>query len=78
MTHLLIVVLDDLDCLPELLQVWQKIGVPGTTILESVGAHRARIARAGRGAGAGQPVDPAHKNVQAWFEKTQARPSAQA
>lgn len=26
----------------------------------------------------GQPVDPAHKNVQAWFEKTQARPSAQA
>jgi CBS domain-containing protein len=42
MTHLLIVVLDDLDCLPELLQVWQEIGVPGTTILESVGAHRAR------------------------------------
>ena len=26
----------------------------------------------------GQPLDPAHKNVQAWFEKTQARPSASA
>jgi CBS domain-containing protein len=42
MTHLLIVVLDDLNCLPELLRVWQQIGVPGATILESVGAHRAR------------------------------------
>jgi len=26
----------------------------------------------------GQPIDPAHKNVQAWFEKTQSRASAQA
>ena len=26
----------------------------------------------------GQPIDPAHKNVATWFEKTQARPSAQA
>ena len=26
----------------------------------------------------GQPIDPALKNVQAWFEKTQARPGAQA
>ena len=42
MTHLLLVVLDDLNCLPELLRVWQEIGVPGATILESVGAHRAR------------------------------------
>jgi CBS domain-containing protein len=42
MTHLLIIVLDDLSRLPELLQVWQEIGVPGATILESVGAHRAR------------------------------------
>ncbi len=30
------------------------------------------------GAMVAQPLDPAHKNVQAWFEKTQARPSAQA
>ena len=26
----------------------------------------------------GQPIDPALKNLQAWFEKTQARPGAQA
>ncbi len=30
------------------------------------------------GAMVGQPLDPALKNLQAWFEKTQARPSAQA
>ena len=30
------------------------------------------------GASVGQPVDPALSNVVAWFEKTQARPSAQA
>ena len=40
MTHLLIVILDDLSCLPDLLQAWRKIGV-GTTIMESVGARRA-------------------------------------
>ena len=42
MAHLLIIVMEDLSHLPELLQVWQDIGVPGATILESVGAHRAR------------------------------------
>ncbi len=41
MTHLLIVILDDLSCLPDLLQAWREIGVPGTTIMESVGARRA-------------------------------------
>jgi CBS domain-containing protein len=40
MTHLLIVILDDLTCLPDLLQAWRTIGVPGTTILESLGAYR--------------------------------------
>ena len=30
------------------------------------------------GASVGQPIDPALSNVVAWFEKTQARPSAQA
>ncbi len=30
------------------------------------------------GAVVGQPIDPANANVTAWFEKTQARPSAQA
>ncbi len=40
MTQLLMVILDDLTCMPELLQAWRAIGVPGTTILESVGAYR--------------------------------------
>ena len=40
MTHLLILILDDLTCMPDLLQAWRKIGVPGTTILESMGAFR--------------------------------------
>ena len=40
MTHLLIIILDDLTCMPDLLRVWRTIGVPGTTILESVGAYR--------------------------------------
>lgn len=30
------------------------------------------------GAGVGQPLDPALKNLGAWFEKTKARPSAKA
>ena len=30
------------------------------------------------GAGVGQTIDPAHKNVTAWFEATQARESSQA
>jgi glutathione S-transferase len=30
------------------------------------------------GGAVGQPIDPANKNLQAWFEKTQARQSAQA
>ncbi len=40
MTHLLIVILDDLTCMPDLLNAWRTIGVPGTTILESMGAYR--------------------------------------
>lgn len=42
MTRLLFVVLDDLTCMPALLKAWRDIGVPGVTILENVGAHRAR------------------------------------
>jgi glutathione S-transferase len=30
------------------------------------------------GASVGQPIDPALKNLSAWFEKTKARPSAKA
>ena len=40
MTQLLIVILDDLKCMPDLLEAWKAIGVPGVTIMESVGAYR--------------------------------------
>jgi CBS domain-containing protein len=52
MTHLLIVILDDLERMPALLQAWRAIGLPGSTILESVGAHRAItwLGRVGLGA----------------------------
>ena len=52
MVYLLIVILDDLRLLPELLRTWKKIGVPGATILESVGAYRAStwLSRVGLGA----------------------------
>lgn len=52
MPHLLVVILDDLAHLPELLQTWRAIGVPGVTILESVGGYRATtwLSRVGLGA----------------------------
>ena len=40
MAHLMIIILDDLTRLPDLIQAWRKIGVPGATILESAGAFR--------------------------------------
>lgn len=40
MTQLLIVILDDLTRMPDLLRAWKAIGVPGVTIMESVGAYR--------------------------------------
>lgn len=40
MTHLLIIILDDLRRMPNLLKAWRTIGVPGVTILESAGAYR--------------------------------------
>jgi CBS domain-containing protein len=36
----MILILDDLTVLPDLIQAWRKIGVPGATILESAGAFR--------------------------------------
>jgi CBS domain-containing protein len=39
--QLVIVILDDLSVLPDLLAGWRRLGVPGATILESVGAYRA-------------------------------------
>ena len=52
MSHLLIIILDDLTHMPDLLQAWQAIGVPGATILESVGGYRAStwLGRVGLGA----------------------------
>jgi CBS domain-containing protein len=52
MTHLVVVILDDLKRMPDLLQAWQMIGVPGVTILESVGGYRTStwLSRVGLGA----------------------------
>lgn len=40
MANLLIIILDDLNRMPALLQALRRIGVPGATILESAGAYR--------------------------------------
>ncbi len=52
MIYLLIVILDDLSLMPDLLQTWKEVGVPGGTILESAGAYRAStwLSRVGLGA----------------------------
>ncbi len=52
MTHLLVVILDDIGRMPGLLEAWRAIGVPGVTILESVGGYRAStwLGRVGLGA----------------------------
>ncbi len=41
MLTLLIIILHDISCLPDLLEAWKKIGVPGVTIMESVGGFQA-------------------------------------
>ena len=52
MTQLLMIILNETKYLPEILQTWRKIGVPGTTILNSAGGHRTRtlFSRVGLGA----------------------------
>jgi CBS domain-containing protein len=52
MSHLLVVILDDLKSMPNLLQTWRAMGVPGVTILQSVGGYRAGtwLSRVGLGA----------------------------
>ena len=52
MTNLLLVILKDIGVLPDLLEVWQEIGVPGTTILNSAGGHASRtwLSQVGLGA----------------------------
>lgn len=52
MAHLVMIILDDLQRLPALLEAWHTIGVPGVTILQSVGAHRTRTWLSSVGLGA--------------------------
>ena len=40
MTHMLQIILDDINFLPDLLHAWREIGVSGTTIMKSVGGYR--------------------------------------
>ncbi len=42
MTHLLVLVVDNLDQFPDILTAWEEIGVPGITVLESLGSRRVR------------------------------------
>jgi len=42
MSKLLLVILNNISLLPDLLEVWREIGVPGTTILKSIGGHASR------------------------------------
>lgn len=42
MAHLLVFVLDNLEQCPDILDAWEKAGVPGVTILESTGLGRVR------------------------------------
>lgn len=41
MYTLLVVILHNLDLLPELLEAWKKVGIPGTTLLSSQGGYQA-------------------------------------
>ncbi len=42
MSNLLLIILNDISVLPEILKIWRKIGVPGTTIIKSAGGHASR------------------------------------
>jgi nitrogen regulatory protein PII len=42
MAHLLVFVLDNPQQCPDILEAWEKAGVPGVTILESTGLGRVR------------------------------------
>lgn len=51
MTNLLMIILHDLSHMPEILDAWKKIGVPGVTILNSVGGFQATELMRRRGLG---------------------------
>ncbi len=42
MVNLLVVILNDPDLLPDLFEAWRRIGVPGATLLHSLGGYRVR------------------------------------
>lgn len=42
MAHLLVLVVDDQEHFPEILKAWEEIGVPGITVVESLGSRRLR------------------------------------
>lgn len=52
MSNLLIVILHEISVMPDLLEVWREIGVPGTTIIKSAGGHASRtwLSQVGLGA----------------------------
>ncbi len=52
MGHLVLFVLDNMAVLPDILEAWQSVGVPGVTILPSTGAYRTQkwLRRMGLGA----------------------------
>ena len=41
-SHLVIVILSRLDHVPQLMEAWEQAGVPGITIMDSIGGFRAR------------------------------------
>ena len=41
MTYMLVVILHDLTRLPALLAAWKRVGVPGVTIMDSLGGYQA-------------------------------------
>lgn len=42
MTHLLVLVVDQVEFCPDVLEAWRELGVPGVTILDSMGSQRLR------------------------------------
>lgn len=40
MANMLVLVLDQVEKFPEIMQVWQEVGVPGVTVFESAGSRK--------------------------------------
>ncbi len=48
MPNLVVIVMSDVSKCRDVLEAWEALGVSGMTIVESLGAHKARQARAAR------------------------------